>query len=266
MPLSRAQLLRAVGKLPGASHALRWLASRYAEGSVVTIMSGHARGLKWRRSHRYVNGFWVGQHELELQDALARLVRPGDVFFDLGANAGFFSMIGARLVGAGGRCVAVDPDPANCQSMGWQRALNEFGGRWEIVRKAVDDSVGTRKFFAAAPGSDTGRLVADGEVAASHEVEATTIDALAREHGAPAVIKVDVEGAEVRALRGAAETLAKRRAAWVLELHSPELADEARRILAAAGYRFTTLAGATIADGQPLGYHAIALPAEPGPA
>ena len=260
MPLTRAHLLRTLGKVPGASHALRWLASRYAEGSVVTIVSGHARGLRWRRSHRYVNGFWVGQHELDLQDALARLLKPGDVFFDLGANAGFFSLLGVSRVGPGGRCVAVDPDPANCRNMSDQRELNGFAERWAIVQKAVDDSIGTRKFFAAAPGADTGRLVADGEVAGSFDVESTTIDALAEEYGPPRVIKVDVEGAEVRALLGARACIARHRPTWVLELHSEELAVDARRILAGAGYRFTTLAGVAIGNDQPLGYHAVALP------
>src|SRR5688572_25684309 len=106
-----ARLIETLGKVPLLSQALRWYARRHPEGSVVTIKSGEAAGFKWKRHHRYVNGYWLGQYELPLQQALKRELKPGDTFFDVGANAGFFTLIAARLVGPTGKCVAFDPAP-----------------------------------------------------------------------------------------------------------------------------------------------------------
>ena len=44
-----------------------------------------------------INGYWVGQYELPIQEALVRPLGPGMVFFDIGANARFFTLVGAKL-------------------------------------------------------------------------------------------------------------------------------------------------------------------------
>src|SRR2546422_9879100 len=103
-----AKLIELLRWMPLVGAALRWYARRFSEGSVVTILSGYARGMKWRRHHRYVNGYWLGQYELSVQAALARELKPGAVFFDVGANAGFFTMIAASKIGPMGKCVAFD--------------------------------------------------------------------------------------------------------------------------------------------------------------
>src|SRR5882672_9992409 len=98
-----ADLINGLGQLPGAGTLLRWWARRYREGSVVSIARGSAAGMKWRRHHRYVNGYWIGIYELPLQRAIARELESGNVFYDVGANAGFFSVLGATRVGQTGR-------------------------------------------------------------------------------------------------------------------------------------------------------------------
>src|SRR5579862_2317428 len=45
---------------------------------------------------------------------LERVLRPGDSFVDVGAHVGYHSLVAARLVGAGGRIFAIDPQPYNC--------------------------------------------------------------------------------------------------------------------------------------------------------
>src|SRR6188472_1682389 len=80
-----------LGRLPGIGRMLRRLARSYPEGSVTTIRAGDAAGMRWKRYHRYVSGYWLGIYEPEIQKALAVHLRPGGVFYDVGANAGFFT-------------------------------------------------------------------------------------------------------------------------------------------------------------------------------
>src|SRR5258706_14337105 len=109
--MNRARMLEMVGKVPVVGSALRKLARRFPEGSVVEIRAGVAAGYKWKRHHRYVNGYWLGHYELEIQDLLKHELKAGQTFFDVGANAGFFTLVAAKLVGLAGRCVAFDPAP-----------------------------------------------------------------------------------------------------------------------------------------------------------
>ena len=82
-----AQLLKTAGDIPLINQALRRVANFYPENSLVRIKSGHAAGLLWRRHHRYVNGYWLGHYEFAIQEALRRELKPGQRFFDVGANA-----------------------------------------------------------------------------------------------------------------------------------------------------------------------------------
>jgi hypothetical protein len=106
MSIKGTKLISTAGRIPVVGRALRWLARRYPEGSVVTIHTGRAAGFRWKRYHRYVNGYWPGIYELLIREALARELKPGQVFYDVGANAGFFSLVGACCVGPGGRVFA----------------------------------------------------------------------------------------------------------------------------------------------------------------
>jgi FkbM family methyltransferase len=259
MSAGTARIIRAVGKVPGVSGILRWFAGRYPEGSVVTIRSGYAQGMRWKRSHQYANGLWVGQHELDVQAAIVRLLSPGDTFLDLGASAGFFTIIAGRRVGPGGQCIAVDPDPFNCQHVRAQAELNGLSN-CVVIEAAAAERAGSARFALSAPGESTGHLAGDAEpVASAVDVTTTTVDDICQALGRVALVKADVEGAEVRVLRGATRTLATIRPAWLMEVHSPELGREVRQIMRDAGYRFTTLAGEPLPESETLPHHSVAL-------
>src|SRR5678809_656380 len=89
-PMDRAKVVDFIGRVPVVGETLRKFARRYPEGSVVEIRTGVAAGLRWKRHHRYLNGYWVGHFELEIQNALQREIKAGDAVYDVGANAGFF--------------------------------------------------------------------------------------------------------------------------------------------------------------------------------
>src|SRR5438105_683500 len=128
-------------KLPGIRQLGRLWVNNYAEGSITPIRFGPARGLLWKRSHTYVNDYWLGTFEPAFQDALARRIKPGMTVFDIGANAGFYSLLARKLVGPQGRSISVDPDPKNCENIQTLREINHFD-RWEVLQAALSDRIG----------------------------------------------------------------------------------------------------------------------------
>jgi FkbM family methyltransferase len=224
---------------------------------VVTIGSGHAQGLKWRRFHRYVNGYWIGQYELEMQNALVRQLKPGARFFDVGANAGFFSLIAAHTVGPTGSCVSFDPDPANQESISAQQQENGFI-HWKSECCAISDRAGKLKFSSLKPGDPTARSQPPEASGTGFEANAITLDQACEKYGVPDVIKMDIEGAEYLALQGASGLLSKARPVFLIELHGTEVAFQVRELLKGHGYRFFTIQEAEIPPTTELPYHILA--------
>jgi FkbM family methyltransferase len=261
--MDRAKVIDIIGRVPVLGSTLRMFARRFPEGSVVEVRSGAAAGLKWKRFHRYLNGYWVGHFEIEIQNALKRELKAGDVVYDVGANAGFFTLIAARLVGPGGKVVAFDPAPENCDCIHQQVALNGIDPYCTAVAKAVGGAAGTATFSFAASGSPMGHLggAQDGE--RSVQVEVTTLDDAVEAYGRPTFIKLDVEGAEGEVMAGARRLLnaGAARPTWLIELHSHQCEADVKRQLAAAGYRFFDIDARPVADGATLPHHVIARPA-----
>jgi FkbM family methyltransferase len=255
--VNTATLITAVGRLPFMGWALRRLAHCYREGSVVTLRSGVAAGMRWRRHHRYVNGYWIGQYELPIQEGLARELKPGMVFFDVGANAGFFTLVAAKLVGSQGKCVAFDPMPENVESVRQQIKLNELG-YCTAVQKAVGAHVGEAEFTFGTAGDSTGRFGSGGDGKTTMTVKVTTLDEAIARFGRPDFIKMDIEGAEVDALAGAERVLKEERPTWLIELHGPDCERGVRRIMSEHGYGFFDLRNNPILSGMELPHHVLA--------
>lgn len=254
-------LTQLIGKVPLAGRALRWWANQYAEGSVVKIRQGNAANLFWKRHHRYINGYWIGHYEFPIQAALKRLLRAGDTFFDVGANAGFFTLMASTFVGSEGRCVAFDPSPENARSIGEQLALNSRKN-CQVVMEAIADCEGNAKFSFVSAGSSEAHLGNSRDNEASIEVRVTTLDNAVRRFGNPDLIKMDVEGAEGLALAGADHVLNHIRPLWLIELHGIECEREVKQRMLAANYSFYSLNGEHIENNRSLPGHFVAQPTE----
>jgi len=253
-----AALLNVVARIPLVGATLRWYAHRYAEDSVVGIRSGYMQGVKWRRHHRYVNGYWLGHYELAIQGALVRELKAGSVFFDVGANAGFFTLLAATRVGPLGKCVAFDPDRDNMESIQEQCSLNELS--WVlVVNEAVSDSVGYAWLERSHAGAPTAHIRDHRGASECIRVPTTSLDAAAKKYGAPSLVKIDIEGAEDRALRGATNLLRHDRPKFVIELHSRETAEGIRALLLNSGYELRSLTREPLVD-RTLPSHILALP------
>jgi FkbM family methyltransferase len=237
-----AGLLHLIGKVPLIGRALRFLARRYEEGSETTVALGYASGTRWKRYHRYVSGYWLGQYELPIQEAIIRLLGSESRVFDVGANAGFFSLVAAKKVGRNGWIVAFDPLKENAECIAEQFRINSLSN-CHIDQRAVTNVDGWAEFSFDKPGSSTAHLGIPAPGESSIKVQTTTLDNAAEKWGIPTFIKLDVEGAEVRVLEGAKKLLEMSGVVWLIELHNPDCTRDATGILRKYGYDICDLKG-----------------------
>lgn len=177
-----------------------------------------------------------------------RVLRPGDTFVDGGANVGMFSIPAAARVGREGRVLAFEPVPGTAARLRENAALNGFS--WvEVREEAIAAAAGEREFVmlggdAAGLSSFTPKHRGGGDV---RRVRTVTLDEVVGE-GPVRLVKLDLEGAEVEALRGAASVLARQRPDLVLEVVPEQLeragssAAELFALLRAGGYRISWIA------------------------
>jgi FkbM family methyltransferase len=151
-----------------------------------------------------------GEHELPLQQALSRHLRPGMTFYDLGANFGFFSLIAARIVGPEGHVIAFEPDPVvflrlrqNLLQNGFRHAVAEAKALWFESATVPFSSAN----LAESPGRSSGHISTSPNGSNILCVEAVSLDDYASCHAAPDFINCDVQGAECEVFHGAANTL-----------------------------------------------------------
>ena len=219
----------------------------------------YGRGLK-RRIHseppirvkpRYR---WIPEdYEPAVFTALKSRVHSGSVVLDIGANVGVFSLLMARWVGSAGRVYAFEPAPESLWALRRHVALNELAEKIEVVGQAVSDVTGEAMFFAHTfnEGNSLSRGFLNRVPAAQAvRVPVTTVDCFCGQRDIiPTLLKIDIEGFELHALRGAKQTLARHRPAVVVELHPmnwPEIGESpetAAALLAELGYRATPLEG-----------------------
>ncbi len=237
----KATLLSQLGQIPFVGSCLRRFVRLYREGSVVNIKSGYLAGYKWKRSHRYLNGYWLGTYELEIQKCLVRELKQGEVFFDLGANAGFFSLLGSKQVGEKGYVLAFEPLAENIEAIKPQLLLNSVLN-CTVVEAAISDFIGEVSLWEG-PDTSTAHIgTREFEKKAVKSVKSITLDEFVRTSRQPNFIKMDIEGAEIQALRGADTLLSgPNPPRFLIELHGEKVGQQVVEILEKAGYHLYTL-------------------------
>lgn len=125
--------------------------------------------------------------------AVVHLLRSGELFVDIGANLGVFTILAAGVAGA--RVVAIEPAPETLPNLRAHVLLNGLEAKVEVAATALSDAPGTIRMTAGLGASN--RVDATGIA-----VPVTTLDALLAGRQ-PTVIKLDVEGHEAPVLRGA---------------------------------------------------------------
>jgi FkbM family methyltransferase len=221
---------------------------------------------------RRVNGFEVlvradldvgrqiychGQYEPEESGYLRQHVRSSDVCLDVGANVGYYTLLMATIA-TSGSIHAFEPLPLTASLLKTNLLLNNIQNA-VVSQVAVGDALSEVDFVVSADDAyssllDTGRK----PVVARNRVTMTTLDAYCQTQRLPRVdcLKVDVEGAEEKVIRGAARLLAdqgRRPRLVMLELYNPMLTiygssiDQILALMRSFGYEPFRIKGSKVA-------------------
>lgn len=229
----------------------------------------------WRVSSIYLK-------ETGTIDLIRRELRDGDVFCDIGANIGLYSLMAAARVGTSGHVYSFEPLAANFASLVENIRLNGFSDRVTPFSLALTDAPGVFPFhyISTEPGSSGSQL---HEAVDMHETGfnpvvtemkyGTSLDELVKAGAVrlPDVVKIDVDGNEARILRGMRSLLtgAQRPRVISVEVNAREK-DALFGFMQAQGYAFSsrndTMGGLRQinagVDPEEVAYNAIFRPAE----
>lgn len=201
-------------------------------------------------------GYWFygRSREAATMQRFKRLIRPGDTVFEVGGHIGFVAQFFAKQTGRSGTVHVFEPGTQNKPFL--RQNIRQFNNCVHIDA-AVSDRDGKATFYeenlggfmnSLDQGFAQGSDLAASQRAAMHikerSVLTVTLDNYALRHGcAPDILKIDVEGAELAVLRGAAKSLTQVRAVMV------EVARDKQAV-----FTLLTEAGFHLSDenGQPL--------------
>ncbi len=256
-----APLIRAAGrlqfKMPFLAKPINFIGQKLASQGV--IQRGAGKGLRFN-GRGCSPGYVAGTSHLLEQELLVKHLRPGAVFYDVGANAGFYAIIGARAVGTEGQVYAFEPMPRLVERIRENATLNSQTNV-AVIEAAVSDRDGVVAFAAQGSLSMLSSIRAAGKVADTISVPSLRLDTFSLRNRPPDLILMDIEGDEVQALHGALQTISRSRPVLMIEIHyvGRAFVDFYERALKPLGYVGSTY------DGKPLRtekvhYHALLLP------
>lgn len=197
-PLNRGQRLRAVLRF------VKWqVGSRLVPGSIVYDWVRDSRFLVKTGETGLTGNIYTGLQEFSDMGFLLHVLRDEDLFVDVGANVGSFTILASSAVGA--RSIAFEPVPGTFERLTENIHLNRLGERVMAENKGVGARRGNIRF---TNDSDTTNhaLASDEQHVNTVDVEVTTLDDSLREES-PALMKIDVEGYETPVLEGAQRAL-----------------------------------------------------------
>ena len=233
-----------------------WPSDRYLWPAAQIV--SRVRGLSHElRTYRTARGFQMGlepfahpdgamlygTYEVATMRWLKRTIQPGDVVADVGANIGYHALTLSRLVGGCGRVIAFEPNPPAVWRLRANLSLNGVLNV-EVIESAVGDTDAETQLFRPVRdwhGHPSLHRHSDEWVSVGCRV--SRLDTIFADLPRLDLLKMDIEGAEPAALRGAASTIRRLRPKIVLERHDERLAafgssfSEVKEILAAFGYR-----------------------------
>jgi FkbM family methyltransferase len=222
------------------SLAARLVFGRLLPSWAYPVLRGPLRGA------RFVLGAFAGECggasvyfnriEQEQTELMVRSLQQGQTFFDIGANAGYYTILGSRLVGVSGRVVAFEPSIRNLHYLYRHVEVNRTGNV-DVFSGGCAEKM-SLELFSQGDNCATGRLRKDDDENAGAPVPVISIDLFVQRTGiVPDVIKIDVEGAELSVLKGAQAVLRSSKPLVFLSIHSDKLREECLELLSGLGYR-----------------------------
>jgi FkbM family methyltransferase len=210
-----------------------WARLTWVEGYKVKRYGDVLLLLNWRNYVDRQVGLLGGYEREQIDYLLTRMAGGCDAFIDVGANFGLYSLLVARS----GRVRAIhafEPDPRNLAQLAGNLYLNKLTGAVQVHPLAISDKAGPLAFTIADDGA-TGKTYAAPDGATT--LMATTLDDTFALAGARLVLKIDIEGHALAALRGGERLLRNNRCLLQIEAWEHDLA-AVSETLQGFGYRW----------------------------
>ncbi|MEZ4595202.1 MAG: FkbM family methyltransferase [Chloroflexota bacterium] len=163
-------------------------------------------------------------YETHVTEAIRPYLQPGIVFVDVGANIGYYTLLAASRLGPTGKIFAFEPGSANCALLQKSVAHNGFG----IVQLFPNAVADTTRTVGLRMDDSNGVIEATNPSEAMEMVTAVPLDEALADQPRIDVIKMDIEGAEGLALRGAIQLLRQHRPVLFTEFRPPSIASRSQ--------------------------------------
>lgn len=239
-------LRNTIRRIPVIRTLQRLIIDRFLGGQsfVHTITAGPAKGLRIPVTLPGDKLIWAGTWELQFATAVKEAVSPGDTCCDIGSYRGYFA--GVMASAGASRVHCFEPNVGNLKDLERFRLENP-GFPIDVHPIAIGDEDGEVEFLEM-PEPTMGKLASSGfqpelRSHSTSRVKVARLDTLFSKGviGSPAIIKVDVEGAELDVLRGARILIGDFKPRFFIEAHSLELARSCTEFLEGSGYRVSIL-------------------------
>lgn len=177
-------------------------------------------------SRDYLRFFLKDEYEPEVTEIFLNEIQEGSVIIDIGANIGYFSLLGASKVGDIGKVFAFEPEPNNYKLLVKNIKLNGYENVIPI-EKAVSNENKSTKLFLGKDSSMNSLIQGDNENTTSDSVPVDTInlDTYFNDHPLKSkikLIKMDIEGAEMMALLGMRNLIKENKELVIITEFNPE--------------------------------------------
>lgn len=166
--------------------------------------------------------FYKDKLEATEVEQLRPFVRPGTTVIDVGANIGFFTLRFSEWASPPGKVIAIEPEQGNLDRL--ERALRrrDRAGIVDVIKGVAANSDGTLNLVINPHHPADHRLGAQGVPVASFTLDRIMSD---RDWPSVSLVKIDVQGAEMRVLKGAAELLSRCRPVLYIEIDDAALSE-----------------------------------------
>ncbi|HON89873.1 MAG: FkbM family methyltransferase [Fibrobacter sp.] len=196
---------------------------------------------------------FFGLVEPKQTEAFKSALKDGFIVFDVGANIGYYTLLGSRIIGKNGKIFAFEPSIRNIEYLAKHIRINKITNAM-IIPAACSDNTSI-SLFNNTPDCALGHLLENTESSETKFdiVPTLTIDSVVQTTGVfPDIVKIDVEGAELKVLHGSKSLLQKNHPVILLSVHSSELRISCLEYLSQFGYSAVPLD--TSESGEPFEY------------
>lgn len=209
------------------------------------IRAGIGKGLIMEINPRWETEMWEGTYEAEAQHLFAQHLHEGVIYYDVGGGLGFYSMVAARL---GAEVFVFEPAAANSALIEHHLRKNALVSRVRIIHSAVFSYTGVILLRSNDRETGHGNYYVESSNQATTQlgrVSCTTLDDFIKENPKPDFVKIDIEGAESEALKGAEILFSTSRPPLICEIHDEANASFVARWLSEKNYQIRWLEGHT---------------------